>query len=69
MLFTVILGLSSSVVPVQYMQLRFGVVFVIVNSFSFLSCFTVMYDCYVGNCVVHGQSFFGFCGCQFDSNW
>jgi len=32
MLFTVMLVLSSSVVPVSYMQLSLGVVFVIVNS-------------------------------------
>jgi len=34
MSFIVILVLLFSVVPVSYMQLRLGVVFVIVNSFS-----------------------------------
>jgi hypothetical protein len=44
-LFTVILVLSSSVVPVQYMQLRLGVVFVIVNPLTFFGCFTLINDC------------------------
>jgi len=44
-LFTVILVLSSSVVPVSYMEFRLGVVFVIVGSVLLFSCFTVIYDC------------------------
>jgi len=44
-LFTVVLVLSSAVVPVQYMQFRLEVVFVIVNPVTFFSCFTLLYDC------------------------